>query len=199
MATIDAAAAGISFGAPAFLVCLWRLVSWQCRYFFAAQQSTTVALPELRDATAGCTSGFFECPSLLSECMLFLSEHPLPDVAICKISMPVLPVLWEGWLGFCWRQQEGWLGFWLCSATINLCDDSVTMWHHLWFISQLWNDLCYVDTFAVGKVNLFKWALLATSNNGATINLCHANRSSDGHGDRSSDNCFDHTAFRSQK
>jgi len=55
--------------------------------------------------------------------------------------------------------------------------------HHIatlsWSISQLQDDLFYVDAFAAGKADLFKGALLAASNNGATNNLCNADRSSD--------------------
>jgi len=66
-------------------------------YFFAAQQSTTVALPALRDANCRMHPESLERPFIFSECMLFLAECPFfsPDAAICNV-LPVLPVQREG-------------------------------------------------------------------------------------------------------
>jgi len=159
------------FGAPTFLVFLWSRISWRRRYFL---QNTTINHCGVAWAQ-GCQCRlqlrFLECPFLLLEDMLFLFKCPLfsPDKAIRKMSMPVLPVL-----------REGWLSFWLRSATINLCDGGIALRCHLWFISRLRDDLFYVDAFAMGKVGLFNGASLAASNDGTTINLFDADRSSDG-------------------
>jgi len=65
--------------------------------FFAAKQSTTVALPALRDANCRMPPESLERPFISSECMLFLAECPFfsPDAAICNV-LPVLPVQREG-------------------------------------------------------------------------------------------------------
>jgi len=66
-------------------------------HFFAAQQSTTVALPALRDANCRMHPKSLERPFIFSECMFFLPECPFfsPDAAICNV-LPVLQVQREG-------------------------------------------------------------------------------------------------------
>jgi len=60
---------------PAFW-CVCGALSAGSAGIFAAQQSTTVALPELRDATAGCTSGFLNALLFFQNaCFSFLNTH----------------------------------------------------------------------------------------------------------------------------
>jgi len=78
----------VFFGATGFFGIFVR--PWQLtpHVFFAAQQSTTVALPELRDTNCRLHPEILECSFLFLECMLFLAECPLfsSNMAICNVN-----------------------------------------------------------------------------------------------------------------